>query len=139
MSRILAIDHGSKRIGIALSDPLRIFAKPFATLPNTGFKKFLAQLKEIIAQQDVALIVLGMPWAIDGSKTPKTLEVEAFGLKLQKQLDTEVVFWDERYSSSEADEALKTIGLSWKAGKSTRDAMAATMILKSYLENHESN
>lgn len=139
MSRILAIDHGSKRIGIALSDPLRIFAKPFATLPNTGFKKFIAQLKEIIAAQDVTLILLGMPWAIDGSKTPKTLEVEAFGLKLQKHLDTEVIFWDERYSSSEADETLKTIGLGWEAGKSARDAMAATMILKSYLENHESS
>ena len=139
MSRILAIDHGSKRIGIALSDPLRIFAKPFATLPNTGFKKFLAQLKEIIVAHDVALIVLGMPWAIDGSKTPKTLEVEAFGEKLKKQLSIEVVLWDERYSSSEADEALKTIGMNWEAGKSARDAMAATMILKSYLENHESS
>lgn len=139
MSRILAIDHGSKRIGIALSDPLRIFAKPFATLPNSGFKKFVTRLKEIITEQDVALIVLGLPWAIDGSKTPKTLEVEAFGHKLQKHIDTEVVFWDERYSSSEADEALKTMGLSWEEGKSARDAMAATMILKSYLENHESS
>lgn len=65
--------------------------------------------------------------------------MEAFGLKLKKYIDTELVFWDERYSSSEADEALKTIGLSWEEGKSARDAMAATMILKSYLENHESN
>ncbi|MGI6197783.1 MAG: Holliday junction resolvase RuvX [Candidatus Cloacimonadaceae bacterium] len=137
MSRILAIDHGSKRIGIALSDPMRIFAKPFATLPNTGFKKFITALKQIISEQDVTLIVLGMPWAIDGSKTPKTLEVETFGEKLRKHLDTEIVFWDERYSSSEADEALKTIGLSWEEGKTARDAMAATMILKSYLENHE--
>lgn len=100
---------------------------------------FVSQLQQMITEQNVGLIVLGMPWAIDGSKTAKTLEVEAFGNKLKKYINIEVVFWDERYSSSEADEALKELGYSWEAGKKLRDAMAAAMILKSYMDNHESS
>lgn len=134
MSRILAIDHGSVRIGLAISDQLRMFAKPLKTIANKGFKPVLKELEQIIREQDVGLIILGMPWAIDGSDTPKTLEVKAFGEKLKKQIEIELIVWDERYSSAEADEELSKLRYDHKRKKELRDAMAAAMILKSYLE-----
>lgn len=67
--RVLAIDYGEKRVGLALSDPLRIFAKPYLVVPNTGFKPLVARLIGIIESQQVGLVVLGMPYAIEG-ETP---------------------------------------------------------------------
>ena len=136
MSRILAIDHGSVRIGLALSDPQRIFAKPFKAILNQGFEKVALQLESIIKEQDVDLVILGMPWAIDGEKTAKTLEVEKFGQKLKNRLQVDLIHWDERYSSSEAENELRRLGYNWKESKELRDAMAAAMILKNYLEHN---
>lgn len=136
MSRILAIDHGTVRIGLAISDPLRIFAKPLKVIPNQGFRAVSTQILDLIKDQEVGMVLLGLPLAIDGSKTPKTLEVEKFGEKLKRLLEVELIFWDERYSSSEAEAELRKLGYSWQESRSLRDAMAAAMILKNYLENN---
>lgn len=136
MSRILAIDHGTVRIGLATSDPLRIFAKPLKVIPNQGFRAVSTQILDLIKDQEVGMVLLGLPLAIDGSKTPKTLEVEKFGEKLMQLLEVELIFWDERYSSSEAEAELRKLGYSWQESRSLRDAMAAAMILKNYLENN---
>lgn len=136
MSRILAIDHGTVRIGLAISDPLRIFAKPLKVIPNQGFRAVSTQILDLIKDQEVGLVLLGLPLAIDGSKTPKTLEVEKFGEKLMQLLEVELIFWDERYSSSDAEAELRKLGYSWQESRSLRDAMAAAMILKNYLENN---
>jgi len=136
VSRILAIDHGTVRIGLAISDPLRIFAKPLKVIPNQGFRAVSTQILDLIKDQEVGLVLLGLPLAIDGSKTPKTLEVEKFGEKLKRLLEVELIFWDERYSSSEAEAELRKLGYSWQESRSLRDAMAAAMILKNYLENN---
>lgn len=136
MSRILAIDHGTVRIGLAISDPLRIFAKPLKVIPNQGFRAVSTQILDLIKDQEVGLVLLGLPLAIDGSKTPKTLEVEKFGEKLMQLLEVELIFWDERYSSSEAEAELRKLGYSWQESRSLRDAMAAAMILKNYLEHN---
>ncbi|HNZ07552.1 MAG TPA: Holliday junction resolvase RuvX [Candidatus Cloacimonadota bacterium] len=136
MSRILAIDHGTVRIGLAISDPLRIFAKPLKVIPNQGFRAVSTQILDLIKDQEVGMVLLGLPLAIDGSKTPKTLEVEKFGEKLKRLLEVELIFWDERYSSSEAEAELRKLGYSWQESRSLRDAMAAAMILKNYLEHN---
>ncbi|MBP7195461.1 MAG: Holliday junction resolvase RuvX [Candidatus Cloacimonetes bacterium] len=136
MSRILAIDHGTVRIGLAISDPLRIFAKPLKVIPNQGFRAVSTQILDLIKDQEVGMVLLGLPLAIDGSKTPKTLEVEKFGEKLKRLLEVELIFWDERYSSSDAEAELRKLGYSWQESRSLRDAMAAAMILKNYLENN---
>ena len=136
MSRILAIDHGTVRIGLAVSDPMRIFAKPLKVIPNQGFRAVSTQILDLIKDQEVGLVLLGLPLAIDGSKTPKTLEVEKFGEKLKRLLEVELIFWDERYSSSDAEAELRKLGYSWQESKHLRDAMAAAMILKNYLENN---
>lgn len=136
-NRIMAIDYGTKRVGIAFSDPLGIFATPHSVLENTGFEALFLQIKRLIEEQAAGLVLVGMPYAIDGSFTPKTLETEGFMKKLQQSLETKVIAWDERYSSSEAEAELKKMGKSWQEARKMVDAMAAAMILKSYLESAE--
>lgn len=134
-TRILAIDYGEKRIGLAISDPLKIFAKPLKVIPNQGFGPILKELELVIREFNIGLVVVGMPYAIEGGNTPKTEETLAFKEKLAAALQTPVICWDERYSSSEADEELIKMGCTWQESRGIKDAMAAAMILKSYLEN----
>lgn len=135
MGRILALDFGTKRVGVAISDPLKLFAKPYSVIPNTGLKDILKALQDIISEQSVECLVIGMPYAIDGSHTPKTTETEDFVIKVKESLTIPVFTWDERYSSQEAEAELKQMGKSWQEARQMVDAMAAAMILKSYLEN----
>lgn len=135
IARIMAIDYGTKRVGIAFSDPLGMFATPHSVLENSGFEALLSQIKKLISEQAVNLILVGMPYAIDGSFTPKTDETKDFMKKLQESLSTKVIAYDERYSSSEAEAELKKMGKTWQEARKMVDAMAAAMILKSYLEN----
>jgi len=129
----MAVDYGEKRIGLALSDPLRIFAKPYLMLENQGLEALVNSLKDIIQSSSVQQVVLGIPWAIDGRKTPKTEETLLVLEHLQTHLETPVIPWDERYSSDEAHKELKKMGRSWQQARQEVDAMAAAMILKSYM------
>lgn len=131
----MALDYGTKRIGVAISDPLQLFAKPHSVIPNTNPEDVLSAIQALINSQSVELIVLGMPYAIDGSHTPKTIETEEFANTLKESLTIPVYTWDERYSSQEAEAELRTMGKSWQDARKMVDAMAAAMILKSYLEN----
>ena len=133
--RVLAVDYGSKRVGLALSDPLRILAKPFKVIPNEGLAGILTDLKATIAEQGVTLLICGIPYAIEGGDTPKTTEPNAFLAKLAAALEVPVIPWDERYSTDEAVRELIKLGYGWKQRRPIQDAMAAAMILKSYLES----
>lgn len=133
--RILAVDYGEKRIGIAISDPLRIFAKPHSVLENRGYSKFLQDLKKLCHEHSVSLILFGIPYAIDGSDTPKTTECKQVLIKLQNDLDIETIPADERYSTSEADAELKKLGYTWQEAKQVKDAMAACLVLKDFLHS----
>lgn len=134
--RILALDYGTKRIGVALSDPLKLFAKPHSVIPNTNWEEVLQALQELISSQSVAYIVVGMPYAIDGSHSPKTHETEIFAASLKAAVAVPVRTWDERYSSQEAEAELRKMGKSWQEARHLVDAMAAAMILKNYLEQN---
>lgn len=112
-----------------------MFAKAHSVIANADLNILVPRLKQLAKQQDARLIVLGMPYAIDGSDTPKTLETKAFMKNLQELLDIPVISFDERYSSAEAEAELKKIGKSWQEARKMVDAMAAAMILKSYLES----
>lgn len=133
--RILALDYGEKRVGVALSDPLQIFAKPFCTLPNSSIQSLIADIKQLCSQHNVSEIVVGVPYAIDGGNTPKTLETLDFIQALQSTQSLPITKWDERYSSQEAEAELKKMGKSWQEARQLVDAMAAALILKNYLEN----
>ena len=131
--RILALDYGEKRIGLALSDPERIFSKPLCVLANKGFEQLVPELKEIITLHQVALLIIGIPYAINGSITPKTEECQQIWHRLKEVLSISVEGFDERYSTWEANEELKKMGYSWQKAKDIKDAMAAAMILKEFL------
>lgn len=131
--RILALDYGEKRIGIALSDPNRIFSKPLCVLSNKGFEQLVEELKKLITLHQVTLLIIGIPYAIDGSITPKTEECQQIMNRLKDVLSISVEGFDERYSTWEANEELKKMGYNWRQAKEIKDAMSAAMILKEFL------
>lgn len=133
--RVLALDYGEKRIGLALSDPLRIFAKPLMVLPNNGLQETINSLQELIVLHAVSLLLIGMPYAIDGSYTPKTDETEAFVQAIQEAINIPVTTCDERYSSCDATAELKKMGYTWQEARKVTDAMAACIFLKEYIDN----
>ena len=132
----MALDYGEKRIGIALSDPLRMFSKPLVVLPNEGILAVAELLQPLIGLHQVSLLVLGMPYAIDGSKTPKTLETLEFMKQLKLALQVPIISFDERYSTCDAQAELKKMGYSWQEARKVVDAMAACMFLQTFLDSN---
>ncbi|MDD3632555.1 MAG: Holliday junction resolvase RuvX [Candidatus Cloacimonetes bacterium] len=132
---MLALDYGEKRIGLALSDPLRILAKPLKIIENKGLDYILPKIEAVVNEYEVKLVLVGMPYAIEGGDTSKTIETRKFMAKLADNLSIPIQSWDERYSTDEAIKELIKMGYDWKERRKIQDAMAAAMILKSYLEN----
>ena len=137
MSRWLAIDYGEKRIGIAITDPLKLFVKPYTTINNSSDEQVFNELKGIFESQKIEKIIIGLPINIEGEDTLKTLEVKAFQQKLAEFTSIPLHWWDERYSTCEANEFLKQKGVNWKNSKKVVDQIAAAVILKSYMDNNK--
>ena len=131
--RILAIDYGEKRVGIALSDPLRIISKPFCVLENN--ENLFVDINKIISEQQVEKIVLGIPYNLKGEDSHKTIEVKQFGEELKGKISLPIIFWDERYSTVEANESLEKMGYSVMEARKVVDKVAASIILKNFLES----
>lgn len=132
--RILAIDYGEKRIGIAVSDPLGITAQPFATLDNDGTE--LEKIAGIIKDKEVTKIIIGLPLRLDGTQSESSMKVLAFVELLKKSLPaelTEIELIDERFSSKEINSRLVEFDVSRKKRKTSVDKLAATLILETYL------
>src|SRR6266545_3310085 len=99
MSRILALDHGTKRIGVAISDELKLIAQPLEFIPAEPFANFLTRLKEILSEKQVELILVGIPRNMDGSYGPATLKVQDFVAVLKNALTIPIQTLDERLTS----------------------------------------
>ena len=136
--RILAIDYGRKRIGLAASDPLGLIAQPIGTLEGSPDDAADLIAKECV-ERDIARIVLGLPLNMDGTEGFMAKEVREFGALLSQKTGLPVIFQDERLSSYSAEQDLKEQGVKrrkGKKGKSDRarvDAMAAALILREYM------
>lgn len=135
LTRLMGMDYGSVRIGIALSDPLQIIAEPYCVLQNDG--AFLSNLHKILKKKFITKIILGLPINIAGEDTEKTKEVREFYHKLRSEITIPIEFWDERYSSNEAKMILRKMKYSPQEGRKIIDKIAASLILKDYLENHQ--
>ena len=131
--RLMGIDFGEVRIGIALSDPLQIISQPFLVLANND--NTINEIQNIIKTEEVEKIILGLPQNLDGEDTKKTLEVREFAEKLKSNIDVPLFFWDERYSSVEANEQLKQMGYTILESRKVVDKVAASIILKNYMED----
>lgn len=137
VSRILAVDYGERRIGVAASDPTATIAQPLPTIHRRrGKRPPYSDLLEIIRRLEVERIVVGLPIEADGSEGPQAARVREFAEGLRKRCDLPVEFWDERLSSVRARRELAALDLPARArrDKGRVDAMAATLILQSYLD-----
>jgi putative Holliday junction resolvase len=138
--RILGIDYGERRIGIAISDPSATIAQPLTVLTRRAGKRPPVQaIADLIEQHDAQHVVIGLPLTLAGDESDWTREVRAFGNKLALRSGTGVTFADERMSSVAAERAVRSLGLkrSEREQKERIDAAAAMLILQSYLDSRE--
>ena len=133
--RILALDHGSKRVGIAVSDELKMIAQPLEFAPAEPFLDFLSRLKEIIREKEVELILIGMPRNMDGSYGPAALKVQEFVAVLKEKVAVPIQTWDERLTSAQAQRFLIQGGVRRAQRKEKVDKTAAAILLQSYLDS----
>ncbi|MBC8416326.1 MAG: Holliday junction resolvase RuvX [Candidatus Cloacimonetes bacterium] len=133
--RIMGIDHGAVRIGIAISDPMQIIARPYKVIINND--GLLDEITSIIKKENIGKIIIGLPLNLAGQDTQKTKEVRDFAEKLKKDISIPVILWDERYTTVEANEALQEMGYNIHESKDVIDKVAASLILRNYLENSE--
>jgi putative Holliday junction resolvase len=133
--RILALDHGTKRIGVALSDELKIIATPLEFIPAEPFADFLARLRQIIRDKEVEFILLGLPRNMDGSYGPAARKVQEFAAGLKRALSVPVRTWDERLTTVQAHRFLTQGNVRGRKRTEKVDKMAAAILLQSYLDN----
>ncbi len=132
--RVLGIDYGSKRVGVAMSDPLRVLAGGIGTLNNDD--SLMDRLAGLVEEHQVSLIVVGMPYAPDGGRGAKGREVELFIRRLESVIPATITTWDESFSSVEARRTFRQGGMKRKQRqeKARVDEMAARLLLQEYLD-----
>jgi putative Holliday junction resolvase len=134
MSRVLGIDFGEKRLGLALSDESRTLASPLAVYERKDLQSDLRFLRDLILRYQITEIVLGLPLNMDGSLGPKAQQVLEFKRALEESLKLPVHTFDERFTTAEAERALLEANMSRRQRKTKRDALAAVLILQGYLQ-----
>lgn len=138
--RILGIDYGDSRIGIAVSDPMGWTAQGIETVKcKDGLKKALARIQEIIVQYEVKDIVIGYPLNMNGTKGPRTERTEEFINKLLGFRDFNIIKWDERLTTVSAHRAMNELGVKATNKKNIVDTMSAVFILQGYLDRQANN
>jgi putative Holliday junction resolvase len=133
--RILALDHGSKRIGVAISDETRTIAQPLEFIPAGPFASFLERLKQLIREKEADLILIGLPRNMDGSYGPAAEKVQTFVGVLANAITIPIQTWDERLTSAQANRVLIQGGARRDKRKQKVDQMAAAILLQSYLDS----
>ncbi len=138
--RILGLDYGSKRIGVSVSDPLKILARAYGAVDNAATK--WKKLADIVASEEVELIVVGMPLTLKGEMGRKAEEVAEFIEELQARVTVPVVSWDERFTTSIAQRTQRSMGTkrsNRQARDGSLDAMAASVMLQGFLDSRKNS
>ena len=135
MGRILAIDYGARRVGLALSDPLKMIASPYRTIINNNITILIEEIETIIAAEDVELTIIGLPLGMAGQKTEQTKKVEEF---VDKLTDRGIIikYEDERWSSVAAKRSMKEQNIKSGHNKDLVDQTDAAIFLQQYLDRH---
>jgi putative Holliday junction resolvase len=133
--RILGIDHGTRRVGIAVSDEMHMIAQPLEFIPAEPFDAFLVRLKEIIAEKEVGLMLIGMPRNMDGSYGSAAEKVREFIAALQAEIQVPIKTWDERLTSVQANRFLIESNTRRDKRRGKVDQTAAAILLQSYLDS----
>ena len=132
--RVMAIDYGDQRIGLAVSDPTGLLCGEAWTMQEWNMERASLRIAEEAARREVGTLVLGLPKNMDGSEGPRAEKSRAFAALLEADSGLEVVLWDERRSSIEAHAILHAAGKKEKVHRKTVDAVAASLILQGYLD-----
>jgi putative Holliday junction resolvase len=133
MGRLLGIDYGRARVGVAVSDETKFLARPLCCLEYK--KDFIEQLKkELKPLMPIDSIIVGLPLSMSGKDSPMTEEVRKFSEYLHQALQIPVVLWDERLTSAQVDRELRDAGVKRKQRAEKSDTLAASLILQSYLD-----
>lgn len=133
-SRILALDHGTKRIGVALSDELGWTAQPLETYERRTLALDIAHILDLVKTHEVGKVLLGLPLRLNGEEGLAVQDVHQFLERLADALPVPVVTWDERLTTKDAEELLIAADVGWKKRKGMVDRIAAAILLQSYLE-----
>ena len=134
MNRILSIDYGEVRVGLALSDLTCTIARPFKTLKYNDMDDLINQLCEIIEENQVNKVVAGIPYNMKGDDTKQTIKVREFVLILEKKLGYEIILVDERLTSLEAEKFMHQMDIKTGFNKDRIDKIAASIILQEYID-----
>ena len=137
--RILGIDYGDSRVGIAVSDPLGITAQGVRTIKNKGFERLLVDLGEILNEYNPVKIVLGLPKNMDGTEGFRVDETLKFKSELEKIYHGEIVLWDERLSTISATSILNATNTRGADRKKVLDTVSACIILENYMTFEKNN
>jgi putative Holliday junction resolvase len=132
-SRILGLDPGEVRIGVALSDPLGIIAQPHAVL-DRRHGKVTEELRQIVNEHDVGLIVVGLPIGLSGGEGPAAARARELGVQVAENLGVSVEYYDERFTTVQAEAALLESGMRRDGRRARRDMVAAALMLQAYLD-----
>ncbi|HZS53387.1 MAG TPA: Holliday junction resolvase RuvX [Bryobacteraceae bacterium] len=133
--RVLSLDVGKKRIGLAVSDELGITAQGIQTLQRGRIRDDLAALKAIAENWNVGVLLVGRPLHMSGSESRQSEYTREFAERLREYLALPLVYWDERLTSMEAERMLREAGASLHQKKKSVDRLSAVLLLESYLEN----
>jgi putative Holliday junction resolvase len=133
--RILALDLGKKRIGLAISDPLGITAQGLPNLVRTNKRSDLAALEQLTREREVGRILMGNPINMRGAEGRQSAWVREFGAAIETRIGLPVTFWDERLTSVEAGRVLRASGISIEKRAAAVDRLSAVILLQSYLDS----
>jgi len=136
--RVMAIDYGSKAIGVAISDELRLTVRPLTTIRcrRQSRNQIIAQIKSLLEEHKAAELIVGLPLRLDGTVGEAAERVQVFIAELQKAIAVPVIAQDERLTSYEADELMREQGFDLRQRKEKSDEYAAAIILREYLQSH---
>ncbi len=132
--RILGLDHGARRIGVAISDELGLTAQPLLTIPHSNARNDLRSVGRLLRRYSCVGIVIGWPIHLSGDRSPRAIAAEKFADSLRKEFKLPVHLWDERMSTAEAHRHLDAVGRGARNRKDVIDQIAAVLILQSWLD-----
>lgn len=138
VGRLLALDLGQKRIGVAVSDELWITVRPLSALRRTNWKELLRAVAELLQGFDARGIVIGLPLNLDGSEGEAAIQARQLARNFELSLKVPVYFQDERLTSHEAEESLRATGYAESEIRGHVDSQAAAIILRDFIVNHSS-
>lgn len=132
--RVVALDLGSKRVGVAVSDPTRTIAQSYGVVKRKSRKEDFARYQRILTEQQATLLVVGLPTTSEGEDSEAAVWIRNYIADFSQQADIPIVFWDESFTTVKAEESLRQRGKRGKKARTQVDAVAAAFILQSYLD-----